>query len=141
MIDHVRRAVVVVLTALALLVAPQVAHAAFVGTAAPAIAVSTATLTEPGNVGLSSQCSGNFLGRGITVTISGSTGNDLTGIGFSYALYRGNGANPVDSETTTSRSATLSVPAQLFAGGSFRVTIQPRLRNWTGPTYTTTVTC
>ncbi|WP_299057486.1 hypothetical protein [uncultured Nocardioides sp.] len=141
MTDHVRRAVVVVLTALALLVAPQIAHAAFLGTASQSMTVSTATLTEPGNVGLTNQCSGNFLGRGVTVTVSGSSGNDFTGVEFAYALYRGSSATPVDSETSTSRSATLSVPAQLFAGGSFRVTIQPRLRSWTGPTFTRTITC
>lgn len=141
MVDHVRRAVTVVLVALALLVAPQVAHAAFSDQEAPGLAVSTASLTEPSNVAATGSCAVGLLSRGITVNVNGFGGNDYAGATFAYTLYRGTGNSIADSETTSSRTVTLSAPNQFLGSGTFRVTIQPRLGSWTGPTFTRTFTC
>ncbi|MCH1868506.1 hypothetical protein [Nocardioides sp. CFH 31398] len=141
MVDHVRRAVVVVLTALAFIVAPQVASATFSDPESPALAVSTASLTEPANVAVTGSCGGGVLSRGITVSVNGFAGNDYAGATFAYTLYRGTGSSVADTETTSSRTVTLTAPNQFLGSGTFRVTIQPRLASWTGPTFTRTFTC
>lgn len=141
MADHVRRAVSVVVCALVLLVAPQVAHAAFSGRAAPALSVGTATLTAPADVNGAAQCTSGFLSKGARFTVNGFTDAGLEDTQYTYTLFRG--TTQVDTETTGSRSATLVAPNVFNLGATltFRVVVEPRLSNWTGPTWSRTFTC
>ena len=82
--------------------APQIAHAAFSGRAAPTLAVGTASLTTPVDVGATSACTTGFLSKGARVSITGFTDSGLANTEYVYTLTRG--TTQVDTETSTSRS-------------------------------------
>lgn len=138
MADHVRRAVVVVLTALALLVAPQIAHAAFLGSATQSMTVSTATLAAPTNVAGTRQC---LSPRGFSATINDFDHEGPDGVVYRYSIYRGTATTPFVTLTSTSSSATITTRAQQSGTNTWRLAITAEYQSWTSPEWTRTYAC
>jgi len=137
--DHVRRAVSVVVCALVLLVAPQVAQATFSGQAAPSLSVGTATMQAPTNVDAVEQCRYFLVFRtGVDVTVRGFTDAGPAGATYRYQLVRANDGAVLAQTTSTSRAATLSTGT---ASARYRLTIQATLGGWSSPVYTEDIAC
>lgn len=140
-IDHGRRAVTVVLVALALLTVPAVARASFSDRETGGLTASTARLVAPANVTGSWRCIGNFFTEGFEATVSSFVDSGPAGASYRYSLQRG--STVVKTATSASRSATISsgnLPVDIGTT-QWTLSVQAVLGSWTGPTYTRTVSC
>ncbi|GAB6987636.1 hypothetical protein [Nocardioides pyridinolyticus] len=140
-IDHGRRAVTVLLVALALLTVPAVARAGFSDRQTGSLSTSTARLVAPTGVTGTWQCVGGFSSEGFDATVSSFVDNGPAGASYRYSLLRG--TTVVKTATSTSRSATISSGnlSSDRATTQWTLSIQAVLGPWTGPTYTRTVSC
>ena len=143
-IDRARRAVTVLLVAAFLLVAPQIAFAGFSTPKASGLAVGAASLVAPSAVQGTQSCTSTFFREGFTITVDGFTDPGPAGQPYShtYTLVRDN--EPVDSITTTAKTATLSYRGVFRFGGrdgSYTLRIDSALRSWTAPAFTYATGC
>lgn len=140
-VDHGRRAVSVLLVALALLTVPAVARASFSDRETGGLSASTARLVAPTGVTGTWKCSGGYSTEGFEATVSSFVDNGPAGASYRYSLQRG--TSVVSTGTSTSRSATISSGnlASDSATTPWTLSVQAVLGSWTGPTYARTVSC
>src|SRR4051794_29027807 len=139
--DHSRRAVAILLVALALVAVPAVASAAFSGNRTSGVAVGTDRLEAPTGVTGTYRCTTALPYESFDVTVAGFTDSGPAGATYRYSLMRG--TTLVRSTTSTSRVASLSSGnvAVDLAATQWTVTVQATLGAWTGPLFTKVVTC
>lgn len=137
MLDHLRRIVAVVLTALVLLAVPQIAHATFTGRAAPQLSVGTAELTAPYDVAGTRTCNN----RGINLVIDGFAFDGPSGVTYRYSIFRGSATTATVTQTSSARSQSISTGRVGGAAITWRVTIRAELAGWTGDEWTRSYTC
>ncbi|GEP39582.1 hypothetical protein NPS01_32450 [Nocardioides psychrotolerans] len=135
-----RRAVSLTLGVLCLLMAPQIAHAAFTARQAPIFAVGTAKLVAPTSMTGTFSCSRTTLTESATVSVTGFTDAGPAGSSYVYRLSA-TGA-PEATATSTTRTASLTGSrARDNAATTWTLTIGATIRSWTGPLLTATFTC
>lgn len=140
-IDCGRRAVTVLLVALALLAVPAVARATFADRETAALSASTARMAQPAAVTGAYRCTGNVITEGFEVSVESFADAGPAGASYRYTIHRG--SSIVRTATATGRSITIGSGRQEvdFRRTEWTLTIQSVLGPWTGPVYTREVTC
>jgi hypothetical protein len=140
--DHIRRAVSVVLVAIALVVLPTVANATFKSTKSQGLVVGTDRMETPTGVTGTYRCIPNgTTSEAITFTTTGFTDSGPSGATYKYSIIRA--GNVVKTQTSTSKSVTVNsgnLPVD-YEATPWTISIQTTLGNWTGTAYTKTITC
>jgi hypothetical protein len=139
--DLLRRALSVVLVAVALIVVPAVANATFTGTRNATLTVGTDRMETPTGVSGTWRCVPGFTQEGFSFTTTGFNDASPTGTTYKYSISRG--ANVVRTQTSSSKAVTVTTPNLPVDVGAtqWTITIQTQLGNWTGTPYTKTITC
>lgn len=132
--DRVRRAVTVLLVAVFLLVAPQIAYAGFSTPKASGLAVGAASLVAPSSVQGSTSCSAFLFWERFDVSISSFTDPGPAGRAYTYTYVLSRNGNEVDRATGTAKRASLTT-GTVGRGGSYTVSIESRLAGWEAPTF------
>lgn len=140
--DLLRRVASVVLVALSLVVVPTVASATFKGTRAPALNVGTDRMETPTGVTGTWRCIPNgTTSEAFSFTTAGFTDNGPSGATYKYTITRaGTVQKTVTSSSKTVTTTTPNLPVD-YTSTQWTIGIQTTLGNWTGTSYTKTVTC
>jgi hypothetical protein len=136
----VRRLLALVLPTLALLVVPQIAVAAFSGSAAATQAVSTARLQQPtGFTGTWACESYLFQTDRARIAATSTTAANPPGTTYRYELL--NGSRVVASTTTTSPTAPVNLSGTREDSRTWTLRVRPELRSWNTPWTERSFTC
>jgi hypothetical protein len=138
--DLSRRAATVLLVVLCLLAVPAIANARFSSPQAASQQVGTAVMATPSAVTGTWTCSRQGQQEQLVVTVDSFTDTGPAGSTYAYSIA----VDGLTKQTvgTSSRTASLlgTRPRDSLAT-SWTVTIQSKLRSWTGGTFTRTVVC
>ena len=138
--DLSRRAATVILVALCINALPAIANAQFTSKQSADQQVGTDRMETPIGVSGTYSCDRGSSSETIQVTVLSFTDNGPAGASYSYRLTRG--AIVADTAFTTSKVAQLDgSKTKDHLATTWTVTIQSSLRNWTGGTYTKSITC
>lgn len=141
-IDRARRVVTVVLVALALLVAPQVAFAGFSTPRTSPLQVGTTSLTAPSSPVETHVCPVRGNSEDFTVTLASFTGPSPAQLSYTYTYRLLRDGVEVATSTSTLRTTVLTYSLRSSNKfGAYSLSIEGRSGNWVSPALVVALPC
>jgi len=139
-LDHGRRATVVLLVLVSLLLVPSVAVATFTARQTATMTVGTDRMETPEDVTGTYRCALPFLTEGVDVDVDSFTDAGPAGATYDYRLT-GPGVDKTVSSAKRSVSMTSGGVRNDLAATHWTLTITSRLGSWSGAPSTHKITC